>query len=108
MSARGFIFGGVAATGSTSSTGVSAAISNARPYKAVMAWLNAAGGSATVLVQKSCDGGTHWDTLDTLTLTGANGVDSTESVSAFDTIRLDVTDISGGGVVAGNVRFAHA
>jgi len=49
----------------------------------------------------------HETTLGTLSLSGVSDVQALDTTSAFDTIRLEVTAISGGAVVAGNIMRTH-
>ena len=83
------------ATGATSATGASSIEQAPHANKVVQASLDADGTSATIDVYGSIDGGVHKFKLDTLTLTGANGVDAYSGETAFDSISLDLTAVTG-------------
>ena len=90
------------ATGSTSATGTSSVESAPRANKVVEAYLNSTGTSATVEVYGSIDGGVHAMLLHTLTLSGASGVDAYVGETAYDSIYLKITAVTG--TVTGLVR----
>ena len=83
------------ATGATSSTGYSQAAQAPFPHKVVSAYLATGTGGASITVQGTITGGSTWHTLDTLTLTGAAGEDTSELINAYDYIRLDLTSCTG-------------
>ena len=107
MSDHTFTWGGTAAAGTTTATGYSDTHTSKKPNVSICCWLSAAGGTATVLARRSNDATGHETTLGTLSLSGVSDVQALDTTSAFDTIRLEVTAISGGAVVAGNIMRTH-
>ena len=83
------------ASGSTGATGASSVEHAPYAHKVVQAWLNTGGTGATIDVYGSIDGGTHKFKLDTLTLTGSGGVDTSELVNAYDFVSLNLTAVTG-------------
>jgi hypothetical protein len=105
--AQWFTFG-TAATAATGATGVSNEISSNPSVKGASAYLST--GSATIIVQGSISGTDYWQTIDTLTLSGAGGVDCMDGVTSraaayFDRFRVNVSAISTGTV---KVRWRHS
>ena len=90
------------ATGATSATGYSDSQSAPYAYKVVEAYLSAGTGGATITVQGTISGGNTWHTLDTLTLSGAAGEDTSELTNAYDYIRLHIAAVTG--TVVASVR----
>lgn len=69
---------------------------------------SAGAGAATIAIQGSNDGGTNWDTIDTISLTLATVTSSSSfaSMDRYGLIRANVTAISGTGAsVSVNVGY---
>lgn len=105
--AQWFTFG-TAATAATGATGTSNEISSTPPIKGASAYLSS--GTATVIIKGAISGTDYWQTIDTLTLSGAGSVDSMDGVTSraaayFDRFVANVSAISTGTV---KVRWRHS
>lgn len=73
-------------------------VSTSRPSKLVVMNLAGSGATATVTIDGSLDGGTIYQTLDTITLTTAASIKSWEDANCnYSSIRANLTTITGTG-----------